>query len=114
MDYTLTALNTFYLANVETVNTTLNSTTIQWVVATVDEPQQYVVMYGNSSIDLSYATDPISSVGNQANQIYQVEVSNLTQGTTYYVQVVSIFGSFSLTSSVISFTTLEPGIYKQI
>lgn len=95
----------------EALNITLNSTIIQWVVASITEQQQYTVSYGLDSSDLGITTDPIPSTDDvlQTNLIFQQSLEGLVQGTTYYVQVVATFGIYTLTSDVISFTTLEPG-----
>lgn len=97
------------------VDITLNSTTIQWSVATIDEPQEYIVLYGpaaslNGSVNFTYVTEPISSGAFQFDQTFEIDLNDLTQGTSYDVQVVSMFGSFELTSDIITFTTLEPGM----
>ena len=82
---------------------------IQWVVTTIDEPQNYTVKYGTDQSNLEFTVGPIQSVGME-EQTYQIPLDNLVQGTTYYVQVVSVFGVYTLTSDVISFATLEPGL----
>lgn len=93
----------------EALDITLNSTTIQWVVSEIDETQTYTVQYGTSQSNLEFTADPISSAGVGT---YSVPLVDLIQGTTYYVQVVSQFGIYTLRSDVISFTTLEPGLCK--
>jgi hypothetical protein len=95
--------------NVEALNITLNTTVIQWVVTTIDEPQNYTVQYGTDQTNLESTVGPIQSVGME-EQTYQITLDNLEQGTTYYVQVVSVFGVYTLTSDMISFETLEPAI----
>ena len=99
----------FPTANVEALNTTLNTTIIQWVVTDIDKPQNYTVQYGTSQTDLEFTVGPISSIGG-TDQTYQTNLESLVQGTTYYVQVVSEFGIYTLQSDIISFTTLEPGL----
>ena len=95
----------------EALDITLNSTTIQWVVSEIDETQTYTVQYGTSQSNLEFTAGPISSAVIGAGT-YSLPLVNLTQGTTYYVQVVSQFDIYTLTSDVISFTTLEPGLCK--
>ena len=100
------------IANVEAVDTTLNSTTIQWVVSAITTQQQYTVQYGTDPNNLSTSTDSITSTDDTSatDLMFAQSLDGLEQGTTYYVQVVSTFDSYTLTSNVISFTTLEPGI----
>lgn len=101
----------YFTANVEALNITLNSTTIQWMVANITEQQNYTVLYGTDSSDLAMSTDPITFTDDtpQIDVLFQQSLENLLQGTTYYVQVVATFRIYRLTSDVISFTTLEPG-----
>ena len=89
---------------------TLNSTTIQWIVPEIDEPQQYTVYYGSQPGALDNSIGPVFSTDN-VDLMFQVSLGNLIQGTTYFVQVVATFGGFNLPSDVISFTTLEPGTF---
>ena len=91
------------------MNTTLNSTTIQWVVAFIGDQQNYTVVYGTTEGNLEFSLDPITSAGS-GMQTYAVTLEGLAQGTTYYVQIVSTFGVHILTSDIISFRTLEPGL----
>ena len=89
---------------------TLNSTTIQWSVTLVTEEQQYTVLYGIDPSDLGNSSDPVSSgVGQELT--FEVLLNGLLQGTTYYVRVVAELGDYTIMSDVISFTTLEPGVY---
>lgn len=98
----------------EAVNITLNSTTILWVVTSLSEQQQYTVLYGTDPSALEMSTDPLASDNTMDSDLmFQQNLNNLVQGTTYYVQVVATLGNFNLTSNVISFTTLEPGTFAR-
>ena len=98
----------YFSANVEVVNITLNSATIQWIVSEIDEPQQYRVYYSTVPGIFENSIGPVFSADNP-DLMFQLSLENLTQGTTYYIQVVSTFGIYNIPSDVISFTTLEPG-----
>lgn len=100
-----------FAAGVTALNISLNSTTIQWVVASITELQQYRVLYGTDPSDLGTSTDPIYSTDSilETDLLFQQSLEDLLQGTTYYVQVEATFDIYTLTSEVISFTTLEPG-----
>ena len=90
------------------MNVTLNTTTIQWTVLEIDEPQQYTVYYSSVPGVFDNSAGPVFSTDN-VDLMFQVSLEGLTQGTTYYVQVVATFGGYNLPSDIISFTTLEPG-----
>ena len=93
------------------LNINLTSATVQWVVDIIDGPQSYHVQFGTDETNMNN-TISLGSIINSdgvAQQIYQVTLINLDQGTTYYVQVISTFENYTLTSDIVSFTTLEPG-----
>ena len=96
----------------EAVNVTLNSTIIRWVVTQIYETQEYMVLYGTDPSNLGNSSGPLSST-DSPDLMFQQILNDLSQGTTYYVQVVATFGIYTLTSDVISFTTLEPGICRE-
>ena len=84
---------------------------MQWIVASIAEEQEYTLFYGTDPADLS-------SVGNRSSgsdttvtdAVYEFTLDDLTQGTMYYVQVVSTFSIYTLRSELVSFSTIEPGI----
>ena len=84
------------------MSVTLNLT--QWVVVFIGDQQNYTVMYGTN---LEFSLD----VAGSGMQTYAVTLEGLTQGTTYYVQIVSTFGIHVLTSDIISFQT---GLYVDL
>ena len=84
------------------------SASIQWVVTEIAEEQLYYVLYGTDQGNLQ-SLDPVTSTGT-GEQSYSALLQNLLEGTTYYVQIVSEFGEYTLTSETITFTTLEPGM----
>ena len=94
------------------MDVSLSSATVQWVVASISEQQQYTVLYGTDPTNLNTTIDPISSGDNPmaTDLMFEQVLDGLMQGTTYYVQVESTFNIYTLYSDIISFETIEPGI----
>ena len=92
-------------------NITMNSANVSWIVPSVTEPQEYYVLYGVNQIILNLTTDKVQGNSDTSllNQSYSTIVQDLDYGTTYYLIVVTEFGSTTLYSEMTSFTTIEPG-----
>ena len=92
-------------------NITMNSANVSWIVPSVTEPQEYYVLYGVNQIILNLTTDKVQGNSDTSllNQSYSTILQDLDYGTTYYLLVVTEFGSTTLYSEMISFTTIEPG-----
>ena len=78
--------------------------------------QEYVVNYGTSEDSLDSQSATVQSVTDLSavNRTYEVDLTGLTLGTTYYHQVVATSGDFTLESDTASFTTLELREYSYI
>lgn len=96
-------------------NITQYSALISWIVPSVSEMQEYYLLYSTDRNNLSLATDKIPGNTNTSivNETYSISLQNLTIRTVYYAVVVAEFGSTSLYSDIVSFTTLEAGMYKK-
>lgn len=76
------------------------------------ETQSYVVNYGTSEDSLDSTSDTVQSVTDisTVNATYNVDLTDLDSGTTYYYQVVATLEDFTLESDIASFSTPELGI----
>lgn len=76
------------------------------------ETQSYVVNYGTSEDSLNSASGTVQSVNDisTVNATYNVDLTDLSPGTTYYYQVVATLDEFTLESDTVSFNTPELGI----
>ena len=93
------------------MNITLNSAVVQWIVASIAEEQEYTLYYDTDPADLNSAGNRSSGSDiTVTDAVYELTLDGLTQGTMYYVQVVSTFGIYTLRSELVSFSTIEPGI----
>ena len=92
------------------INIKAHSVIIQWTVAYISySPEMYLVQYGINREDLDqnssvvYSGDDITIT----SKAYSVELSDLRDNTTYYVQVLATnTAQRSNTSIVVRFTTL--------
>jgi hypothetical protein len=91
-------------------NTTHSTATIEWRVSRINyTPESYSVEYGTSSRLLEFETTSIESGSDITitNQIYSVDIRDLSFNTTYYYQVVASNSFGSTYSSVKSFVTVS-------
>ena len=82
--------------------------TIQWTVSVIAyTPETYVVMFGLSMSSLSMSSPMVQSGDDfeTSNQVFSVEVTGLSDTTTYHYQVVATNGQASTTSGIQSFNT---------
>lgn len=86
--------------------------TVSWTVSSITEPQEYYLMYGTSQYSLNRTTDRIRGITDISlvNVTYSISLEDLEPDTEYYVAVVAVFGSTTLYSNTVSFTTTEPGM----
>ena len=85
------------------------SVTVQWVVPSVTQQQQYTVLYGLNPQSLDQISPAV--VGNSditlTNQQYSVAISGLQIGTTYYFRISTTFGEVTFTTETNEFRTLD-------
>ena len=88
-----------------------NTATVSWTVPSITEPQEYYLIYGTSQDRLNLTSDRIRGHIDVSlvNETYSISLQNLESGTEYFVAVVALFGSTTLYSETVSFTTNEPG-----
>ena len=85
---------------------TTSSVTIQWTVTgpfNPERPEEFVVMYGLSSGDLSMSSSVITA--NSDSQTYSTQLNSLEVGTEYFFRVSSSNGFEAILSDVESVTT---------
>ena len=90
---------------------TATTATISWVIAFIVEQQDFIVYYGTDENSLDLTSDIVTSSDDTSltDQEYDVTLTGLTLGTTYYYQVVANYSNFRLESEIKDFTTLELG-----
>ena len=85
---------------------TTSSVTIQWTVMgdfNPERPEEFVVMYGLSSGDLSRSSSVITA--NSDSQTYSTQLNSLQVGADYFYRVSSRISSETRLSDMDSFTT---------
>lgn len=105
-----------FAANVTITDITNSSVTVEWTVSYVLEQQTYTVLYGLSAGAINMTSGNITGSQNSSltNQVYSVPITGLDIATTYYMQVISEFGIYTLYSDITEFTTLERGKHHSI
>ena len=90
------------------------SVTINWVVPSVTQQQQYTVFYGTDlqNLDQTSATVLSNSDTSLTNQQYFVVIQGLQVGTTYYFQISVSIGDLTFTTDVNEFRTRDLGNYR--
>ena len=88
------------------------SATISWSIAYIYEQLQFVVNYGTDDDSLDQASETVFSSNGVilTRQNYEVTLTGLLSGATYYYQVVTTVQNTTLESSISSFTTPQRGI----
>ena len=96
------------VGNLQFTDITNTSATVVWTIPFTTTQQNYTVLYGYFEDSVNITAGIVQ--GSPVNQTYSLEVTGLHQATTYYVQVVSTFGIYTLYSDVVEFTTRENGM----
>ena len=92
--------------SVRNISITSSGVTIQWTVVgpfKADRPEEFVVMYGLSSGELSMSTSVITA--NSDSQIYSTQLNSLEAGTLYYYVILARNQFATRLTDVMSFTT---------
>ena len=106
-----------HLEDITVTEITDASANVAWTISSVSSQQVYYLEYGEDSNDLdqmTYSTQS-SSDTTLTDESYDIYLTDLTNETTYYIQVVQIIGDVIILSDVFSFTTLapaDPGKYR--
>ena len=95
------------------VDITNSSARVVWTIPFVSVEQSYTVLYGYSADTINMTAGTVQG-NNLTNQTYTLEITELEQATTYYVQVLSTFDIYTLYSDVVQFTTRESRKYNII
>lgn len=90
-------------------NIQLTSVTVNWVVPSVTEQQQYRVAYGLDPQTLDQMSSVVPGVSDitLTDQEYSVNITGLTMSTNYYFRIVVTFGDQTIMSELSSFRTLD-------
>lgn len=90
-------------------NIQLTSVTVNWVVPSVTEQQQYRVAYGLDPQLLDQMSSVVPGVSDitLTDQEYSVDITGLTMSTNYYFRIVVTFGDQTIMSELSSFRTLD-------
>lgn len=90
-------------------NIQLTSVTVNWVVPSVTEQQQYRVAYGLDPQLLNQMSSVVPGVSDitLTDQEYSVDISGLTMSTNYYFRILATFGDQTIMSELSSFRTLD-------
>lgn len=90
-------------------NIQLTSVTVNWVVPSVTEQQQYRVAYGLDPQLLDQMSSVVPGVSDitLTDQEYSVNITGLTMSTNYYFRIVVTFGDQTIMSELSSFRTLD-------
>lgn len=99
-------------ATIDTIMTsfTTNSATVTWRIPSFTKPEVYYILYGTDPDNLDLRTDLIPSVEDPTatNETYELTLTELDQGTVYYLRVAAVFDIlFKRESEVAVFRTLE-------
>ena len=99
----------YLAADVTVVNIQETAATVQWVVPSVTEQQQYQVLYGTSGQLLDQTSSIVDGDSDISltNQQYSVDLTDLTISTDYYFRVAATFGDVTITTEVNEFRTLD-------
>ena len=87
---------------------TETSANVAWTIASVSSQQEYSLKYGEDSDNLDQTTAVIQGDSDTTltDQSYDIDLTDLTRDTTYYVQVLQTIGDITISSDVVSFDTL--------
>ena len=100
------------IGDIRITDITNTSATVSWTIRYIsEEQQQYTLLYGSSEDSVNVTADVVSGSPDftLTNQTYSLPITGLDQANTYYVQVVSEFGIYTLYSDIVEFTTTERG-----
>jgi hypothetical protein len=93
-------------SNLQFVDITNSSARVVWTIPFVSVEQSYTVLYGYSADTINMTAGTVQG-NNLTNQTYTLEITELEQANTYYIQVLSTFDIYTLYSDVVQFTTRE-------
>ena len=85
------------------------SVTIRWVVRSVTEQQQYMVVYGLSPLALDQTSSTVDGSFDitLTNQEYSVDLTELAIATQFYFRVAATFSGRTIMSELSSFRTQD-------
>lgn len=93
---------------------TINSARISWRIPTLEEQEEYYVLYGTDPENLYQTTGSIVSSSDTSiiNATYSLVVEGLESGRVYYAQVAAAFDIFERFSEATVFLTKAPGKFS--
>ena len=99
----------YIAADVTVDNIQETAATVQWVVPSVTEQQQYRVLYGTSAQLLDQTSSIVDGDSDISltNQQYLINLTDLTVGTDYYLRVAATFGNVTIRTEMNEFRTLD-------